>query len=328
MTPNNVPYLCGGTLFSLIIQARKPRTKARNRLNGGSDGLTDPDVMNGLVYIVTGSKESELQGSTFSKCTTQFKTCLDYGSTYIPFTEPSVISSYTNWLNKKDPDLLNRTSEFIETYIDNCRAEWLVKALIEVIEQDNDIPGDYGFDISLNFQKSKSDFNSIDTVLLPMFLTSIIGFILTNREDNKLGRETFETWHSQSGSHSPWKFVSNIGASNTKTIHVDMKLETPTIEPTSEVIPDSTVQKSSHDILFEKMSKSSMAMATVLDTAFDNMVQNMVTDSDTDTGETSSKDAENKDNGATTIIQQQTNVEQNGDKNINITNNGTMNIKL
>ncbi len=44
-----MPYLCGGILFSLILQARKTRTKTRDKLKGGSDGLKDTDVMMGLV---------------------------------------------------------------------------------------------------------------------------------------------------------------------------------------------------------------------------------------------------------------------------------------
>ena len=51
MTPNNVPYLCGGILFSIILQARKQRTQARDKYNGGSDGLKDTDVMSGLVHL-------------------------------------------------------------------------------------------------------------------------------------------------------------------------------------------------------------------------------------------------------------------------------------
>ena len=81
-----MPYLCGGILFSLILQARKTRTKTRDKLKGGSDGLKDTDVMMGLVEVVTGDCFDSAQGTTFGKCTTQF----------IPFTGPSVISSFNS----------------------------------------------------------------------------------------------------------------------------------------------------------------------------------------------------------------------------------------
>lgn len=127
MTPTKVPYLCGGILFSLILQARKTRTKARDKYHGGSDGLKDTDVMMGLVEVVTGDSFVSSQGKTFGKCTTQFKTCQDYGTTYIPFTDSSVISSFTSSVKQKDPDLLKRMSEFINKYINEMRSEWLVR---------------------------------------------------------------------------------------------------------------------------------------------------------------------------------------------------------
>lgn len=65
MTTKNVPYLCGGILFSLILQARKTRTKARDRFNSGSDGLKDTDVMMGLVEVVTGDNSVSCHGNTF-----------------------------------------------------------------------------------------------------------------------------------------------------------------------------------------------------------------------------------------------------------------------
>lgn len=69
MTQKKIPYLCGGILFSLILQARKTRTKARDKFNSGSDGLNDTDVMMGLVEVVTGDSFATIQGKTFGKCT-------------------------------------------------------------------------------------------------------------------------------------------------------------------------------------------------------------------------------------------------------------------
>ena len=43
--PNKIPYLCGGIFFGLLLQARKNRSKARDKQKGGSDGLSDADVL-------------------------------------------------------------------------------------------------------------------------------------------------------------------------------------------------------------------------------------------------------------------------------------------
>ena len=78
--PNKVPYLCGGIFFGLLLQARKNRTKARDKQKGGSDGLSDADVMKGLVYVVTG-ESVKVSGKTFAKATSMYKSL----KTKIPF---------------------------------------------------------------------------------------------------------------------------------------------------------------------------------------------------------------------------------------------------
>lgn len=239
MTPTKVPYLCGGILFSLILQARKTRIKARDKFNSGSDGLRDTDVMMGLVKVVTGDSFESAQGGTFGKCTTQFKTCQDYGTTYIPFTDPSVISSYTSSIKQKDPDLLNRMSEFINRFINEMRSEWLVKSLIEVIQNDAEIDKNTLFDIALNKSVTKENLNSITDVELPVFLLSVLHFVITQRSDNTKGRATFEKWHTQSGKKSPWKFVSSVGTTNERNFVIKTTIEdanTSDTSPTDDVV--------------------------------------------------------------------------------------------
>lgn len=239
MVPTKVPYLCGGILFSLILQARKTRIKARDKFNSGSDGLKDTDVMMGLVKVVTGDSFESAQGGTFGKCTTQFKTCQDYGSTYIPFTDPSVISSYTSSIKQKDPDLLNRMSEFINRFINEMRSEWLVKSLIEVIQNDAEIDKNTLFDIALNKSVTKENLNNITDVELPVFLLSVLHFVITQRPDNTKGRATFEKWHTQSGKKSLWKFVSSVGTTNERSFVVKTTIEganTSDTSPTDDVV--------------------------------------------------------------------------------------------
>ena len=266
MTPTNVPYLCVGILFSLILQARKTRTKARDKFNSGSDGMKDTDVMMGLVKVVTGDSFESAQGGTFGKCTTQFKTCQDYGATYIPFTDTSVISSYNSSVNKKDLDLLNRMSEFINRFINEVRSERLVKSLIEVILDDVEIDKDTSFDISLEETVTKDNLNNITEVELPVFLISILHFIITERPDNSKGRNTFEKRHTQSGKKSPWKFVSSVGTTNKRSIIVKTTIEVSDnfhTSPTDDVIDveSSNQPKMPNERIHEKILLSGKTVA-------------------------------------------------------------------
>lgn len=275
MTPTKVPYLCGGILFSLILQARKARTKARNKFNSGSDGLKDTDVMMGLIEVITGDVFSGSHGNTFGKCTTQFKTCLDYGTTYIPFTDSAVISSFNSSVKQKDPDLLKRMSEFIDRFINEVRAEWLVKALFEVIQNDAEIPQDTVFAISTQQTVLWSELEHVNEVELPIFLLSVIEFILNERKDNTKGRPTFETWHTQSGPKSPWRYNATVGNSITGNITVKIKQDavhetTGTTSPVTE-----PVKKTATERINEKILASGQALADAWGKAMENLADEL-----------------------------------------------------
>ena len=291
MTPIQVPYLCGGTLFSLLLQARKTRTKARDKFNGGSDGLKETDVMMGLVEVVTGNSFDSSQGKTFAKATSQFKTCQEYGPTYIPFTEPSVISSFNASIKQKDSDLLNRMSEFIDRFINEVRAEWLVKALLEVIKDDNEIPENTYFSVTLNRCVPRTDIDSVTEVELPIFLLSVIGFILNERKDNTKGRPTFEAWHTQSGSQAQWKYHATVGDSIIRSISVKFKHE---IADAPEIIAvDEVPKKTASERINDHILAAGQALADVWGNVIENLADEL--DGKSDTNSTTGLDSETKD---------------------------------
>lgn len=222
MKSEKIPYLCGGIFFVLIIQARKLRKKARDKADGGSDGLKDTDVMEGLVYVVTGEEPRSDDGSTLRKTTNDFKTCLEYGPTYIPFRDKSTVLSFNSSYEQKNPDLFCRMSGFVKNFLMETKVEWLVKALIEVIQEDKDIPVDTIFQVTDVEALRKDEFEHINQVMLPVFLVSVIHFILNERKDNTLGRATFEAWHSHGKLRSPWIFKSNVGNSIIRRIIVNL----------------------------------------------------------------------------------------------------------
>lgn len=284
MTPTKMPYLCGGIFFSLILQARKARTKARDKFQGGSDGLKDTDVMMGLVEVVTGDCFDSAQGTTFGKCTTQFKTCLEYGTTYIPFTDPSVISSFNSLVNKKDPAILKRMSGFIDRFINKDKAEWLVKAIFDVVQNDEEIPADAVFITSSNATIAKNNIESVSEVELPFLLLSILNFILTERPDNTKGRATFEAWHKQKTPQSQWKYAGNVGDTISRSITVvtTVNIVTPTENEDSCSEPASVEKpKTASERLNEKIFASGKALADVWDKAIEAIVDDI--DSKTET---------------------------------------------
>ena len=51
MLENKEYTLCGGTFFTLLLQARKQRTAARKNAVGEKDGLNDSEVLEGLIRV-------------------------------------------------------------------------------------------------------------------------------------------------------------------------------------------------------------------------------------------------------------------------------------
>ncbi len=262
MTNTNNPYLCGGIFFVLLLQAKRLRYKARDKFQGGTDGLNDTDVMKGLINVVTGQAVDPYNDS-FKKNTSEYKSCKYNGGTYIPFNEVSTISSFDNAVKNKYSDTLDRMSEFTNEYLiveNSEKREWLIKALLDVIEHDVEIKdGDLFYVCRSGDAVSKSVLSQISNIEFEPFLVGVLHYILLNRTINTLGRSTFEFWHTRQSPHSEWNFVSDIGSRIIRSITVIMmavKKEnysdfTENKEAASEpeiIIEDATTQSSTQNI--------------------------------------------------------------------------------
>lgn len=207
----NIPYLCGGIFFSLVLQARKNRSKARNKFDGGSDGLTDSDLMKGLIYVVTG-QECIAAGTTLRKCTSEYKACQINGNTYIPFADNSTRRAFTEEVNCKNPATFNRMAGFVDKYLNSSKHDWLVRALLEVIHDDETIGSDTEFMLDISTMVSKKDIYGINHIEIEPFLISVIVCFLNFKRDNTLGQKTFNEWFERESERSAWNFNSDIGS--------------------------------------------------------------------------------------------------------------------
>lgn len=275
MTPENIPYLCGGILFDLLLETRKPRCKARNKLDGGSDGLTAPGVYAGLIHIVTGEDISIYAGTTLEKCASDYKKCLFSKGTYVPFTAPATQSAFDAAYKRKDPDLLKRTSGFIDKYLNAEKCEWLTRALIETMQADSQLQD---IEIAVNYSTALKvhDLHTANEIIFLPFLLSVIHYIMANRPECESGRPTFETWYSQSSSKAEWKFNrnNNIGGS-LQPLNVSTDLSIPA-EPSSEIIePESSEGLSDHEVITGALTNTMKIMADALGNAEHQLAENI-----------------------------------------------------
>ena len=80
MDSNEYPRLCGGTFFTLILQALRQRMNAREHYSGDSDGLSDPEVLVGLLRVINsayedpGKEKLKTIANNYKRCDTSTST--------------------------------------------------------------------------------------------------------------------------------------------------------------------------------------------------------------------------------------------------------------
>lgn len=337
MTTYKIPHLCGGTLFDLLLESMKPRRKARNKLDGGTDGLTLPGIFAGLIYVVTGEDASSFTGETLRKCASNFKKCESGGGVYVPFTDPATISAFNSEVQRKNPDLLNRMSGFIDTYLNISKCEWLARALIETMQKDEAVSDTTMIAVDYEHKVPVKELHTVRKLILQPFLISILNYVLQNSPDAESGKDTFLAWYSQASTRAEWKFrEDNTVGDSIDPIEITCALPDITGNSGSEAscsteenTVTSTVEQSDDDVIAESLGSALRIFAEALEANKHQMAEQIRANKKKhDSQETNDSSSETQDSSGTTIIQHQTNVIQHGQKNVNMTNNGTINIKF
>jgi hypothetical protein len=220
MIIDNVPYLCGGTFFVLILQARKAKSTARKKINSGSDGLADTDIMAGLLDIADPERMEPYMDS-FRKNVSEYKACKYNGGIHITFTNKDVISGFDSVVRNEYNTALSRTKAFTSRMLGSeQQRKWLVTALLDLIDQDSSIDDTQLFYIQSNgLPLKKADLRLLSDFEFEPFILGVLHFIVANRPKNKLGRDTIEHWHKPIN-RAEWEFISDIGKGIAHNINV------------------------------------------------------------------------------------------------------------
>lgn len=221
MRNRKIPYLCGGTFFFLLVQAKKPRAKAREREKGVSDGLKDPAMMNGLIQAITGNNNYIYEDS-LKKNTSQFRECKIDGSAYIPFNDTATANAYDYEIINNYDVSLSRMQKFTDDFLNPAKGAWLVHVLLDVIEHDTDIENDALFYVQHNGKfLSKIDLQTTTHFELQPFLVGVVHYILMNRSDNISGQDTLDEWGVKKSKRSERKLKSSFSLGFFQSATVD-----------------------------------------------------------------------------------------------------------
>lgn len=87
----------------------------------------------------------------------------------------------------------------------------LVRALVDLIQQDQSIKASDEFYIEPNGEKKKkAALGDLKEVCLPSFLLGVWHYVVVNRKDNGIGKKTYDMWCPSAG-RGQRKFTAHIG---------------------------------------------------------------------------------------------------------------------
>lgn len=223
MTNIEYPRLCGGTFMTLVIQALRQRKKAREHYKGESDKLNDPDVLVGLITVINPDYKDPGKAVLKTKAN-DYKSCKLSKGQYLPFGEKLTIGVFDKRVQEDYRVARNDMSTFVDRFIETGtilqKDVRLVKALIDLIDQDDSIDDDVEFPIGENGELVRKDhFGDLEKVCLPSFLLGIWHFVVVNRKNNKVGQDTYDIWCPENGGGTR-EYEGHMGQSITKEIDV------------------------------------------------------------------------------------------------------------
>lgn len=202
--------LCGGTLLVLLLHSSK------NKISETSFLIDMLKILAPKVHIA----------DTHLKVTKdKFKKCHEHSSLATPFEESSMQMKLTEDMHYRYHELLERTTKFIKNYIDTDSEMYkdalLIKALLEVIEQDNSIPDEQELYILPDGKTvKKRKLSTMTKFYLPSFLLGILYYVIMNIKDNKEGAKTYDEWCPKPDSGTQRNYAANIGENSTKQITI------------------------------------------------------------------------------------------------------------
>ncbi len=249
MSTNDSPRLCGGTFFTLVLQALRQRMSAREHYSGDSDGLSDAEVLVGLIKVIhpdyadPGKEKLKTIANNYKRCTAST-------SAYFPFDDDQIVSVFDRSVKTDYQTPLNGMIAFVNRFIDTSEGihkdTHLVRALVDLILQDQSIEFSDEFYIgSDGGKKKKAALGGLTEVCLPSFLLGVWHYIVVHRKDNGIGKKTYDTWCPSTGGGQR-KYTAHMGEGildglstfmieQTDLIHTDIASD-----PTDDTAADTT----------------------------------------------------------------------------------------
>lgn len=210
--------LCGGTAFILISNARKEMLSKSENYQGNSSGITESELLSELASIANSQIGwIDPKSPSIVNNTSNFKACKNWGGTTFAFNKSATRIDFQNRFENKYESLVSQMDNVVDRFLDAKKDEYLVKALIELIIQDDTIKDDETF--YFGDKVTKATLRNISEVCLSRFLLGIWFYVLTRIDENSVGQETFEIWCPKNN-QGRREYQGTIGEESKLTIQV------------------------------------------------------------------------------------------------------------
>lgn len=213
-------HLCGGTFLTLLLHARRTPKKAQHKC------LRD-------LLLTFDEGVQWLGEDSFKTVTSRFKSCdPKFSSEYIKLGSKYAFNSFEEAIRKDFKKVFDKFKVFIDAYIDFDKyGKWLVRALLELIEQDDLISDNeklyvkQGFNPAYKYElKTETDFNFY------YFLFGVWYYICQNCADNGIGHQTYFAWTKDKGGSVEREYISDIGLNTYENVTVCVETEEIVVE--------------------------------------------------------------------------------------------------
>lgn len=213
MSNSDYPRLCGGIFFTLVLQDIQQRMSAREHYKGESDGLTDPDVLIGLIEVI--NPDYQRPNKSIRTKVNDYKSCKQSKGEYLPFGKTAEVTEFDKRVKSDYESELMAMIKFVQDFLEigssGKREYKLITALLDLISQDESIKDADEMYVSPDGKAlPKSEIVKMTDVHLPAFLLGIWHFCNTQRKNNRVGEATYNIWCPENGG-GPREYEGHMG---------------------------------------------------------------------------------------------------------------------
>lgn len=212
--------LCGGTLFTLVVDAALKKPTNGDLYTGADNLITDENMLTNLLRIAIPSFSAVSRDDAQN-----FKQCKVKQSKNLKMINCEIGKALQDRMKSDYLTCYEAMSMFISKFLDTSQEKdkKLIRALLELIEQDQDILPNQTFYVCPDGKAiCKRDMSDMVVINIPAFLLGVLLFTLTEVKDNRVGSDTYNTWCPTDGNaHTRRYYQGNMGEAITRTLSFD-----------------------------------------------------------------------------------------------------------